>query len=92
VPKQDILLEKVSRNTFENLLEVKKIMQTNNLQSVIIVSDPLHMARALRIAKQLNITAYPAATLSTRFQTLQTSWRFLVQEVFLFHRDLIFNY
>jgi len=89
VAASDILLEKSSRNTLENLIETQKIMQANNLQSVIIVSDPLHLPRAMRIAKKIGIKAYAAATPSTKFQTLHSSWRFLAQEIYLWHRDLI---
>jgi len=92
IPTQDIIIETNSRNTFENLTETKKILHEHNLQAIIIVSDPLHMARAMRIAKRLDITAYIAATPNTRFKSLRTSWRFLAQEIYLFHRDLIWYF
>jgi len=90
VDDQDILLEKISRNTLENLLQAQKIMQRYDLQTAIIVSDPLHIARALRVAKNIGIKAYGSGTSSTLFRFWQLSWwRFLLQEVYLFHRDLV---
>ena len=75
VPEKAILIESLSRNTHENL------------HSVIIVSDPLHMARALRISRGLGIRAVGSPTPTSRFRTFATRWRFLLQEVYFFHRD-----
>ncbi|MNU07225.1 hypothetical protein D3C72_2527160 [compost metagenome] len=55
---------------------------------MIVVSDPLHMARALRLSRELEIDALASSTPSTRFRSFHTSWRFLLQEVYFFHRDL----
>lgn len=89
VPESAILIESNSRNTRENLLEARKLMQQHDLHRVIVVSDPLHMSRALRLARELGIDAVGSPTPSTRFRTLQTQWRFLLQEVYFFHRDLV---
>ena len=56
---------------------------------VIIVSDPLHMARALRAARRLGIDAVGSPTPSTRFRTFRTQREFLLREVYFFHRDLL---
>ncbi|KRG61653.1 protein sanA-like protein [Stenotrophomonas humi] len=88
VPAADILIETKSRTTRQNLVEAKQVMAKNNLHRVIVVSDPLHMARALRLSKELDIDALASSTPSTRFRSFHTSWRFLLQEVYFFHRDL----
>jgi uncharacterized SAM-binding protein YcdF (DUF218 family) len=62
-------------------------MQQHNLRKAIIVSDPLHMARALRISKDIGIQAVGSPTPTSRFRTFATRWRFLLQEVYFFHRD-----
>ena len=46
-------------------------------------------ARALRLSRELGIDAVGSPTPSTRFRTVQTQWRFLLQEVYFFHRDLV---
>jgi len=88
VPAKAILIETQSRNTVQNLVEAKRLMDQRGLHRVIIVSDPLHMARALRLSRAMGIDALASSTPSTRFRSLHTSWRFLAQEIYFFHRDL----
>ncbi len=87
VPDKAILIESLSRNTHDNLRQASQVMQQHNLHKVIIVSDPLHMARALRISQDLGIQAVGSPTPTSRFRTFATRWRFLLQEVYFFHRD-----
>ena len=88
VPGKAILIESASRNTQENLRQAVLLMQANELHSAIIVSDPLHMSRALRISRELGIDALGSPTPTTRFRSVSTRWRFLLSEVYFFHRDL----
>jgi len=88
IPADAILIETKSRTTRQNLVEAKVLMAQNDLHKVIVVSDPLHMARALRLSRELGIDALASSTPSTRFRSFHTSWRFLAQEVYFFHRDL----
>ena len=87
VPDKAILIESLSRNTHDNLRQASLLMQQHQLHDVIVVSDPLHMARALRISKELGIRAVGSPTPTSRFRTFATRWRFLLQEVYFFHRD-----
>lgn len=87
VPDKAILIESVSRNTHENLRQAAALMQTHDLHSAIVVSDPLHMARALRISHEIGIQAVGSPTPTTRFRSFATRWRFLLAEVYFFHRD-----
>ena len=87
VPDKAILIESLSRNTHDNLRQASLLMQQHQLHKVIVVSDPLHMARALRISKELGIRAVGSPTPTSRFRTFATRWRFLLQEVYFFHRD-----
>lgn len=87
VPDKAILIESLSRNTHDNLRQASLLMQQHQLNDVIVVSDPLHMARALRISKELGIRAVGSPTPTSRFRTFATRWRFLLQEVYFFHRD-----
>ena len=88
IPAQDILIENRSRTTRQNLIEAKRLMDAHGMRRVIVVSDPLHMARALRLSDELGIDALASSTPSTRFRSFHTSWRFLAQEIYFFHRDL----
>ena len=91
VPAKAILIESASRNTQENLRQAVLLMQANDLHSAIIVSDPLHMSRALRISRELGIDALGSPTPTTRFRSFTTRWRFLLSEVYFFHRDLFYR-
>lgn len=88
IPESAILIESRSRTTVENLVETRRLLQEHDLHRVIIVSDPLHMARALRTCRRLGIDALGSPTPSTRFRTFRTQREFLLREVYFFHRDL----
>ena len=89
VPEQAILIETLSRTTYQNLARSRDLLSDHGLQRVIVVSDPLHMARALRLCRHLGIDAVGSPTPSTRFRSFRTQWRFLAREVYFFHRDLV---
>lgn len=55
VPAKDIFLERTSLNTYENLVNSKKIMNDHHFQSAIIVSDAFHEPRASMVASKLGI-------------------------------------
>lgn len=63
VPSKAILLEKKSTSTYENFLYSQRIMQANHIRSIIIDTEPYHMARAELVAKKLGIhyTVSPAS-------------------------------
>lgn len=89
VPDDAILIETLSRTTHQNLARSRDLLSDHNLQRVIVVSDPLHMARALRLSRSLGIDAVGSPTPSSRFRSFRTQWRFLAREVYFFHRDLV---
>lgn len=80
IPADDILIEETSRNTRENLVNAKQLMDAYHLKSSIIVSDPFHMKRAMAIAENLGIEAYSSPTPSTRYAGFIPSIQFLLQE------------
>lgn len=88
VPKQAILIETRSRTTQQNLQQAAALMKAHGFERAIIVSDPLHMARALRLAREAGIDALGSSTPTSRFRSFETRKRFLLQEVYFFHRDL----
>ncbi len=64
MPPDNILLEKSSTSTYENLLNLQKILKSHKINSVIIVTEPFHAARTSLVAKKLGIkyTISPAST------------------------------
>lgn len=89
VPEDAILIESSSQTTYQNLFQARQLMLDHGLQRAIVVSDPLHMARALRLCRRLGIQALGSPTPSTRFRSFRTRWEFLAREVYFFHRDLV---
>jgi uncharacterized SAM-binding protein YcdF (DUF218 family) len=57
IPKEKILLEDQSFNTYQNLANSHKIMQENNLKTAIIVSNASHIRRSLLLAHNLGMMA-----------------------------------
>jgi len=84
VLSKDILIEEESRITQENILYAKEIAEKNEIYSVIIVSDPLHMRRSMLIAKDFELKAYSSPTPTSKYQTLKSKGTFLVREVFFY--------
>lgn len=84
VPEEDILLEEKSTITQENLKYAKEIMEENGYKTAIVVSDPLHMKRAMLMAEDVDITAYSSPTPTTRYVSTKTKVNFLSREVFFY--------
>jgi hypothetical protein len=73
VPADAVLLEDRSRTTEQNLAFALPILQRAGLGRVLIVSDPLHMRRALALARRLGLDAHPSPTTTSRY----VGWRSL---------------
>lgn len=60
VPKEDLLLEDRSRNTYENALYSKQILDTLNLgKKYMLVSNGLHLKRGLACFEKLGVKCTP---------------------------------
>lgn len=84
VPETDILLEERSTITQENLLYAKELMDEAGYETALIVSDPLHMKRAMLLAKDTGLEAYSAPTPTSRYKSFRTKGKFLAREVFYY--------
>jgi len=80
----DIFIEKKSKITYENFIEARKILKQKSFDRVLVVSDPLHMKRAMTMANQLQLNAQPSPTQTSRYKTWKTKFSFLVKEVVFF--------
>lgn len=81
VNPDDILLENASRDTFQNIAYAKRLMRQNHINSVIIVSDPDHLARAVAIAQHFGVNAAYSATPSSRYVGSSQRSEFFMREV-----------
>src|SRR5205807_677963 len=84
VPPQDILVEKTSHTTYENLFFARQVAQAEGLKQVLIVSDPLHMKRAVSIAVDLGFEANPSPTPTSKYQSAKTQLRSLAHETYYY--------
>lgn len=89
IPAADVLIEVHSRSTGENLLFASQLARQQNLARLLIVSDPLHLKRAVLIARDLGLDAYPAPTPTSRYRSWPSQLRFLVRETCFYAAYLI---
>ena len=80
VKKRDVLLENKSRDTYDNLLGAKKIMDENEYESALIISDPFHLFRIRQIAKGLGINAHVVPTPYTVVKSRDVEWYYIKYE------------
>ncbi len=84
IPGTAIILEEESSITQENLENAKKLMDKNGYATALIVCDPLHMRRAMLLARDSGIKAYSSPTTTTMYRSLRTKLPFLAREVFFY--------
>lgn len=81
VPAGDIITEASSQTTRENLVNALPLLEQRNVGRVLVVSDPLHMRRAMRMATDLGLNAHPSPTPTSRYRSLGTQIPMLAREV-----------
>lgn len=64
IPKEDIITEEKSRNTYENALETKKILSTRypHFNSFLLITSGTHMKRSLACFKKQEMNCTPFST------------------------------
>jgi uncharacterized SAM-binding protein YcdF (DUF218 family) len=86
VPAADILIEARSRSTEENLFYAREVARAHRLSTFLLVSDPLHMKRAMAIARDLGMDAHSSPTATSRFQSFGSQLPFLARETYFLLR------
>ena len=89
VAEADVYCEAASHVTSGNLRGARAIIAREALTDALLVSDPLHMRRAMRIAEDLGLTVYPSPTPTTRYRTWRTKLGFLLRESRLYASYLL---
>ena len=80
VPPSCIYVDTTSRNTRENILQAKRILDRHGLRNALLVSDPLHMKRAVTIARDVGLAVRPSPTRTSQYASPITKLLFLVRE------------
>lgn len=94
IPEEKIFMENQSRITDENLLFSKPILGKENFNQVLLVSDPLHMKRAMKMAENHQIEAFSSPTTTSRYQSFPKKAGFALREAFFliaFHLQELFS-
>lgn len=89
VPAQDILIEEKSHNTFENIVYAKQLADSHGIKRVLIVSDPLHMKRAMTMTSDVGLNAEPSPTPSTLYQGMGSQMSLLAHETYYYIGHLL---
>jgi len=89
IPAEALLSEDRSRTTMENIDNALPILETQGFRRVFVVSDPLHLRRAVLIARQRGLDALPSPTLTSRYRSFWPQAQFLLAEVYFTARFLL---
>lgn len=89
IPASHVMIETKSRTTLANLVEARRLMQASGLRAALIVSDPLHIKRALAMAEDLGVEASGAPTPTSRYRSWRTKAGFLLRELYFYHHYLL---
>lgn len=84
VPSNAIAIEENSTITEENLENAARLMDERGWATALVVSDPLHMKRAMSMARDLGLKACSSPTPSSAYQSWQTKAPFLAREEFFY--------
>jgi len=82
VSPDSILVENISNSTIENIYYARKQFAEHKINSIILVSDPMHMLRGKIIARYFGITAYTSPTQTSKFQSVSSKIKFAVYEAY----------
>lgn len=90
VPADRIWCERRSHTTRQNLAEAKHVLMQNTPNGdCLLVSDPLHLFRALRMAKDTGIVASPSPAPDSRIRGTGPRLRFFARELWFYHVYLL---
>ncbi|HIK05520.1 MAG TPA: YdcF family protein [Trichormus sp. M33_DOE_039] len=62
IPTEALIQEPDSLNTYQNAVNVKKILASRGIRQILLVTSALHMPRSLKIFQRQGIDAIPAPT------------------------------
>lgn len=84
VPVEHIFIETRSHGTAENLEQAHRIAEEQGFEDVIVVSDPLHMRRAMAIAEHQGLQAEPSPSPTSHQDDRWAEAWMLAQETYFY--------
>ena len=91
VPARAMLTEERSHTTRQNLVEARRLLSDKPISTLLIVSDPLHMRRALAMAGDLDLPAEGSPTPTSRYRSWSAKLPFLLRELYFLHHYWLFG-
>jgi uncharacterized SAM-binding protein YcdF (DUF218 family) len=86
IPSSSILLEDRGRSSLQSIHAAADLLAAQGLSRVLLVSDPPHMLRILRMAEAAGLQAYGSpASASPSVGSIGAQARFLLRELVLYH-------
>ncbi|MBN1248747.1 MAG: YdcF family protein, partial [Anaerolineae bacterium] len=76
VPREAIILESTSMNTYENAIETLTLLEQRGLTDIVLVTSAMHMPRSVAIFKKLELALTPAPT---DYLLTQSDWDYYTQ-------------
>ncbi len=82
VPREAMWLETESRNTYENAVNCRKILEEHEINRIILVTSALHMPRSVQLFEQQGFEVISAPT---DFKVTQANWQSLKEASLVVH-------
>lgn len=92
VPNEALLVEGLSSFTFENIQYSKKLMQDFGFNTALIVSDPYHMLRAMKMCQKAGLPAFPSPTQTSAYQSKKVKNKFLLNQAWNLYIYFLFDW
>ena len=77
VPKERIIVETKSKDTRHNILNTTAILNKNEWESLILVTDDYHLKRAMTLFNKKGLKVFPAPVEWKDKGTWKTNWTYL---------------
>jgi uncharacterized SAM-binding protein YcdF (DUF218 family) len=91
IPDSAILTEQKGQTSLHSIRAAKQIMDECGMESAILVSDPFHMLRILKMAKDCGIQAYGSPTRTSPISKNRwVEFKYVVRECVFYLKYLLF--
>jgi uncharacterized SAM-binding protein YcdF (DUF218 family) len=84
IPIESIFTENTGLTTVQSMQNSLEIMHKCNISSAIVVSDPFHMYRLKRIAKDIGMKSYLSPTAFSRIISLDQNLKYITREIVVY--------
>lgn len=92
VPVEAILREEQGRSTYASLQTAATLAREANIRRVLLVSDPFHMLRSLKMAQDLGLEAYASPTLTSPISTRPLEEQFYMLREAIAYTSYLFTH